>query len=251
MISSGYAALKLFFPDQVKLQYPGIPADAIYGTRSTPTGHLYFSWLRDDEGKASAGHYELVIEQWSYPLRSHTSWITHTKTMKNMKSSTELIQKLSPTHCRRTVVQSLQTPAANPGYAPTVYFACVNRYIYIYINTYIYKYIYIYIHIRTNNQNPNGQSCLSMCSMFAKKGNGPDQEFFDHGETGLHSMPCDPKKVSPDSPEPSPQLQGTPIQESSTEAADSARSYPEVSSVGDGLQAGEADGIPKSVPLAC
>ena len=85
------------------------------------------------------------------------------------------------------------------------------------------------------------------------KGKGPDQDFFDHGETGLHSMNVDPKEVSPspNSPEISSQPMGSPLPESTTEAAGSAGSFPEVSSVGDGLQADEADDNSKSVPLAC
>jgi hypothetical protein len=143
MISSGYAALKLFFPDQVKLQYPGIPADAIYGTRSTPTGHLYFSWLRDDEGKASAGHYELLVEG-SYRAMELPLEVAHILDHSHKDDEEhEVVNRTDPKVEPDTLQEDSCSIPANSSCQSrlctySLFCVCVNRYIYIYINTYIY-----------------------------------------------------------------------------------------------------------------
>lgn len=63
MLSLACIALERIFgllPDQVAEQYPNKPRDAVYGNRDVPAGHLYFSWLKNGDGKGSAGHYEIL-----------------------------------------------------------------------------------------------------------------------------------------------------------------------------------------------
>ena len=60
-------------------QYPGYPKDAVYGLRSKPVGHLYFTWLKDDKGKTTAGHYELLVPKKMviscYRMKYRITWI--------------------------------------------------------------------------------------------------------------------------------------------------------------------------------
>ena len=46
---------------QVVSQNPSFPADAIYGLRAKPVGHVYFTWLKNHEGKFTAGHYDMLV----------------------------------------------------------------------------------------------------------------------------------------------------------------------------------------------